>query len=127
LSSWPRRTAISLAVAASQMRAVLSADAVTVREPSGLKAADDTPLSWPRRTAISLALAASQMRAVPSNDAVMMREPSGLNPLHDWTSHGVDALRTFACGFDDTPARSYDPRWRGRQGEPPPRGSFWSA
>jgi phage terminase large subunit len=49
------------------------------------------------------------------------------NPLHDWTSHGADALRTFACGFDDTSARSYDPRWRGRQGEPPPRGTHWSA
>ena len=49
------------------------------------------------------------------------------NPLHDWTSHGADALRTFACGFDDTPTRSYDPRWRGRHGEPPPRGTFWSA
>lgn len=23
------------------------------------------------------------------------------NPLHDWTSHGADALRTFAVGFDD--------------------------
>ena len=39
---WPRRTAISLPVAASQMRAVLSADAVTMREPSGLKAAEFT-------------------------------------------------------------------------------------
>jgi hypothetical protein len=49
------------------------------------------------------------------------------NALHDWSSHGADALRTFACGFDDTPARSYDPRWRGRRGERPPRGSHWSA
>jgi len=31
---------ISLPVAASQMRAVLSVDAVTMREPSGLKGAD---------------------------------------------------------------------------------------
>lgn len=23
------------------------------------------------------------------------------NPLHDWTSHGADAARTFAAGFDD--------------------------
>lgn len=23
------------------------------------------------------------------------------NPLHDWASHGADALRTFAAGFDD--------------------------
>jgi hypothetical protein len=51
--SWPRRTAISLAVAASQIRAVLSYDAVTMRFPSGLKAAETTQSSWPRRTAIS--------------------------------------------------------------------------
>jgi hypothetical protein len=25
-------------------------------------------------------------------------------PLHDWSSHGADALRTFAAGFDDPPA-----------------------
>jgi phage terminase large subunit len=49
------------------------------------------------------------------------------NPLHDWTSHAADALRTFACGFDDGPVGSNDPRGRGRQGEPPPRGTFWSA
>jgi hypothetical protein len=24
------------------------------------------------------------------------------NPLHDWTSHGADALWTFACGHDDS-------------------------
>ena len=65
-------------VAASQMRAVLSYDAVTMRDPSGLKAADFTWSSWPRRTAISLPVAASQMRAVLSNDAVTMRDPSGL-------------------------------------------------
>ena len=53
--SWPRRTAISLAVTASQMRKLLSPDAVTMRDPSGLKAAETTTPSWPRRTAISLA------------------------------------------------------------------------
>src|SRR5215831_19708557 len=76
--SWPRRTAISLALAASQMRAVLSFDAVTMRDPSGLKAAEFTALSWPRRTAISVPLAASQMRAVLSSDAVTICDPSGL-------------------------------------------------
>ena len=78
--SW-RSTAISLAVAASQMRAVrpfrklmsfdtesLSSDAVTMRDPSTLKAAELTGPSWPRRTAISLAVAASQMQAVLSSD-----------------------------------------------------------
>ena len=97
-SSWPRRTAISLAVAASQMRAVLSADAVTMREPSGLKAAELTASSWPRRTAISLAVAASQMRAVLSPDAVTMREPSGLKAadvtVSSWPPR---AKRQFAC------------------------------
>src|SRR5262245_10852342 len=77
-SSWPRRIAISLALAASQMRAVLSRDAVTMRDPSGLKAAEFRTASWPRRTAICLAVAASQMRAVLSHDAVTMRDPSGL-------------------------------------------------
>ena len=61
------------------MRAVLSYDAVTMRAPSGLKAADVTSSSCPRRTVISLPVAASQMRAVLSNDAVTMRAPSGLN------------------------------------------------
>ena len=37
---WPLRTAIALPVAASQTRAVLSSDAVTMRDPSGLKAAE---------------------------------------------------------------------------------------
>ena len=68
-----------MAVAASQMRAVSSSDAVTMRDPSGLKATDATVSSWPRRTAISFAVAASQMRAVLSSDAVTMRDPSGLN------------------------------------------------
>ena len=55
----------------------MSYDAVTMRDPSGLKAAEITWASWPRRTAISLPLA-SQMRAVWSDDAVTMRDPSGL-------------------------------------------------
>jgi phage terminase large subunit len=47
------------------------------------------------------------------------------SPLHDWTSHAADALRTFACGYDDgTTSSSY------RIGRPPPpplRGTHWSA
>jgi hypothetical protein len=66
-----------LALAASQMRALLL-EAVTMRDPSGLKATKFTWSSWPRRTAISLEVAASQMRAVLSIDAVTMRDPSGL-------------------------------------------------
>jgi hypothetical protein len=68
-----------VAKCASQMRAVLSSDAVTIRPPSGLKAAEVTQFFWwPRRTAISVAVAASQMRVVLSHDAVTMRAPSGL-------------------------------------------------
>jgi phage terminase large subunit len=44
-------------------------------------------------------------------------------PLHDWSSHGADALRTFACGFDDTVGMVSARRDR----LPPPRlGSHWS-
>ena len=39
-SSWPESTASSLAVAASQMRAVWSSEAVTMRRPSGENAAE---------------------------------------------------------------------------------------
>ncbi len=49
-----------------------------MREPSGLKAAEITPLSWPLRIAIAFPVAASQTRAVLSEDAVTMRDPSGL-------------------------------------------------
>src|SRR5262249_26130581 len=62
----------------SQMRAVLSPDAVTMRDPSGLKAADVTNSSWRRRAGVALAVAAFQMRAVLSSDAVTMRDPAGL-------------------------------------------------
>ena len=72
-----RRTAISVPLVASQMRAVLSFDAVTTRKPSGLKAADHTSPSCPFRNAIILPLLASKMPA--SCDAAMARrEPSGL-------------------------------------------------
>jgi len=56
------------------MRAALSYDAVTMRDPSGLKAADDTLSSW-RRTMISFPVAAAQRRAVLSYDAVTMHDP----------------------------------------------------
>ena len=54
-------------------------EAVTMREPSGQKAAEvyDGP-PCPRRTAIGSPVVASQMRAVLSSDAVTMRPPSGL-------------------------------------------------
>jgi phage terminase large subunit len=38
-------------------------------------------------------------------------------PLHDWTSHGADALRTFACGFEDrTTLKPFNVSPRGRGG-----------
>ena len=40
-SPWPERTAIGLAVAASQIRAVWSPEAVTMRRPSGENAAEN--------------------------------------------------------------------------------------
>ena len=45
--------------------------------------------------------------------------------LHDWTSHGADALRTFATGFDDNTTTSSD--YRIRRPPPPRIGTYWSA
>ena len=47
------------------------------------------------------------------------------NPLHDWTSHGADALRTFATGFDDSTTTSSG--YRIRRPPPPRIGTHWSA
>jgi hypothetical protein len=40
-------------------------------------------------------------------------------PLHDWSSHGADALRTFAMGFGDDSAPKRDPAYKrkARRGE----------
>ena len=91
-ASWPLSgSPIGLPVAASQIRAVLSSDAVTMRLPSGLNAAlsttivmalEGSPIGWP--------VAASQIRAVLSirrgDDALAVgaerraqhRDPHGL-------------------------------------------------
>ena len=66
-SEWPLSTVTVLPVSASQMRAVLSADAVTTRRPLGLKAA------------LALSARSSQIRAVLSLHVVTTRRPSGLN------------------------------------------------
>src|SRR6266436_5872463 len=87
-----RRTAISFALAASQMRAV-TPDAVTIRDPLGLKAAERTE-SPCRRTAISFALAASQMRAVLSFEAVTICDPSGLKAAEVTSSSWPQKLRS---------------------------------
>jgi phage terminase large subunit len=47
------------------------------------------------------------------------------NPLHDWTSHGADALRTFATGYDDSTTTSSS--YRIRRPPPPRMGTHWSA
>src|SRR5580704_3635762 len=61
-------------------RAVLSAEAVTMRLPSGLNAASYTLLSWVLiGSLIGWPVVASQRRTVLSEDAVTMRLPSGLN------------------------------------------------
>ena len=41
------------------------------------------------------------------------------NPLHDWTSHGADALRTFAAGFDEPSAPSTNNDRHRRDTRPP--------
>src|SRR5262249_61865408 len=85
-------------LAASPTRPFSQPDAVLMREPSGLRAAEHTLPLWPLRTAISLPLAASQMRAVLSHDAVTMREPSGLKAAENTAlSWPPRPKRHFAC------------------------------
>ena len=89
---------MSPAAAVSQMHAVLSHDAVTMRDPFGLKAAQFTAASCPRRTEMSLATVASQIRAVLSYEAVTIRLPSGLKAAYA-TPRG--AMRLLAAkSFD---------------------------
>ena len=65
---------------ASHTRAVLSAEAVTTRVPSGLNCGGDDRALMPQRRAERLArCAASHTRAVLSPEAVTTRVPSGLN------------------------------------------------
>jgi phage terminase large subunit len=45
------------------------------------------------------------------------------SPLHSWESHGADALRYFATGFDDTPSALAPRR---RDSEPRLRGTGWA-
>ena len=81
---------IALPLATSQIRAVLSRDAVTMRLPSGLNAALYDSFTWPLSgSPIGLPVAASQIRAVLSADAVTMRWPSGLNAALRHVPHGL--------------------------------------
>jgi hypothetical protein len=57
----------------------LSAEAVTMRVPSGLNAATVTSAAWPASTARLWPEAVSHTRAVLSLAAVTMWVPSGLN------------------------------------------------
>ena len=61
---WCCKTEICLAAATSQMRAVLSHDAVTMRVPSGLYAAENTSASR-RRTAIWLVVSGTFNSEMP--------------------------------------------------------------
>ena len=94
-------------VAASQMRAVLSCDAVTMRRTVRREGAQFAPNPCARSAApIAGRFAASQMRAVLSYDAVSTRRPSGENAAD---SHGRCA-RSRAC---DLPAGRCIPDARG--------------
>src|SRR5262249_14994687 len=110
MPSWPRRTAISLAVAASHRRAVLSHDAVTMRAPSRLKAAEETLLSWPLRakrqfaceTAAAIAAAARDTLGASEGDARSMCVPCdaslsalSISPPDSLTPE--NSARMFAC------------------------------
>ena len=64
---------------ASQTRAVLSYEAVTIRLPSGLNAAEWTEEVCPWSVVMVLPESASQTLAVLSSEAVRTRLPSGLN------------------------------------------------
>ena len=67
-------------VLASQMRAVPSSDAVTIRVPSGLKAAEITQLSCCCLSLVSTSpVFAFHIRAVLSSEAVTIRSPVGSN------------------------------------------------
>src|SRR6516162_7254453 len=77
--SWPLSgSLIGLPVSASQIHAVMSADAVTTRLPSGLYVPLHTELVCPSRGApIGWPVLASHCRAIFPN-TVTMRLPSGL-------------------------------------------------
>jgi hypothetical protein len=49
----------------------------------------------------------------------------GLGPEHDWSSHAADSFGYLAIAYEEPPAAKSEKR--GRQGERPPRGTFWSA
>jgi hypothetical protein len=65
-------------VRASQTRAVLSHEAVTMQVPSGLNPAEETSLSCLSGSVRGWPVRASQTRAVLSAEAVTTRAPSGL-------------------------------------------------
>ena len=75
-------------VAGSQSRAVLSAEAVKSRRPSGLNRADSTLASCLIGLPMGLQVPASHNRALLSQEAVTTRWLSGLNSAH---------LTTFSC------------------------------
>jgi len=63
-SSWPRNAMIFRPVAAFQIRAVPSQEAVTMRAPSGEKDPFDSTSLWPRSATISWPVVAEARRAV---------------------------------------------------------------
>ena len=84
-------------MAASQVRAVLSALAVASQRPSGLNVTAETAPSW-LITRRGWPVAASQVRAVPSVLAVASQRPSGLNASPSTPSGAVNESERWLEG-----------------------------
>lgn len=77
---------------ASQLRAVPSSEAVTMRVPSGLKLTASRPAESPLSSARLCPVVASQTRAVLSRDAVRRRLPIGLEVTERTSAERKPAL-----------------------------------
>src|SRR5208337_2130208 len=91
LLSWPRRTAISFAVAASHTRAVLSEDAVTMRVPSRLNAAEARTSRKARRQ--------SKLKTVAASAAIEVDAAPDFKPRSRSSSVPLAANRRAASGL----------------------------
>ena len=76
-SPWPSSRAVSIPVAKSQSRAVVSDDPLARRIPSGEKVTVAIAPSWASSRSISVLVAKSQTRTVASEDPVASFVPSG--------------------------------------------------
>src|SRR5262245_66524419 len=78
ISSSAPKTKSSAPVPGSQMRAVSSRDAMTIRDPLGWKETETTADACPRNSDVLEPVRASNRRAVPSSDMTRILVPSGL-------------------------------------------------